>query len=65
MASMRFPALLAVLLVAVPVSAQENQSPLQYREMAREFLRELIEIDTNVDDGNITAAAVKVGLSRD
>jgi acetylornithine deacetylase/succinyl-diaminopimelate desuccinylase-like protein len=38
-------------------AAQETTSPPEYREMARGFLQELIEIDTNVDDGNITAAA--------
>lgn len=52
-----FPLLLGCLLAACPIAAQGPVSPPEYRELARELLRELIEIDTNVDGGNITAAA--------
>jgi acetylornithine deacetylase/succinyl-diaminopimelate desuccinylase-like protein len=52
-----FPLLLGCLLAAGPTAAQGVVSPPEYRELARELLRDLIEIDTNVDDGNITAAA--------
>ncbi|HSG48574.1 MAG TPA: M20/M25/M40 family metallo-hydrolase, partial [Longimicrobiales bacterium] len=45
------------LAASLPLAAQENQSPAQYRALAQDLLRELIEIDTNVVDGNITAAA--------
>jgi len=55
--------LAAVLLLAsssglpIGVAAQENVPPERYRTMARDLLEELIEIDSNVDDGDITAAA--------
>jgi len=41
----------------LPVAAQENRSPEEYQALARDLLRELIEIDTTVDQGDITAAA--------
>ncbi len=52
-----FAVLPMLALAAEPTAAQENVSPREYRDLARDLLRELIEIDTNVDDGNITAAA--------
>lgn len=48
---------LALALLTPPAAAQENQSPAEYRALAQDLLRELIEIDSNVADGNITAAA--------
>jgi acetylornithine deacetylase/succinyl-diaminopimelate desuccinylase-like protein len=50
-------AFLCGLPVSTAAGAQETVSPPEYRQMARDFLEELIEIDSNVDDGDITAAA--------
>jgi acetylornithine deacetylase/succinyl-diaminopimelate desuccinylase-like protein len=43
--------------LAAPLGAQENTSPPEYRELARDLLRELVEIDTTDEDGDNTAAA--------
>jgi acetylornithine deacetylase/succinyl-diaminopimelate desuccinylase-like protein len=53
------PAVLLVFVAAPAVSAAQEGpvSPTEYRELARDFLRELVEIDTTDDTGDNTAAA--------